>query len=622
MTPTRHSTVDAPVVIVGAGPAGATAALLLAARGIPSVVIERRTTPLFHPAAHVINARTLEIWHQHSPDLAAKIAGMSPPHETVNLISWYGSLADPPIGSIDLLSDPERKAEVESQSRYMVSHIGQHILMPLLWDALGSDPLVDFRRGMTVSAVESAAHEATVSTTSADRVAAQVLRTQYVLACDGANSATRAAAGITLDGPVLANMGSAFFTSTTLFPDDARPLLSWIYTPELCGVLISHAEHRYILMTAYLHPGQDIALDSRRYWENILPTVLGDKDFELESTGTWMMTSQTADKFRRDRVLLLGDAAHRFPHTGGFGLNSGVQDAHNLAWKLDAVLSGGASPDLLDTYEPERRPVVEQFAAQSVANHFRLDDIGRHVGVTNTMLHKATEAVRRHPLDWIPGRLIAPLAASATRRKMRRARSLDPDLPGAAELRQRIADAIPGQVEHFVSTGLQFGYIYASPLVAADAAEKPADDVVDYRPTTHPGARLPHALVAIGGMTIPVHDAVDHTRLTLLSFDGDNWKRLLSHRAVPSPGITVVTITPVTRHDLTPLVELFEVGESGAVVVRPDGHVFWRTSSPAEVATPELLDAIRHRWGTFYTSTPKTPPSPADGSELVGGRSP
>ena len=123
-------------------------------------------------------------------------------------------------------------------------------------------------------------------------------------------------------------------------------------------------------------------------------------------------------------------------------------------------------------------------------------------------------------------------------------------------------------------------------------------------------------------MTIPVHDAVDHTRLTLLSFDGDNWKRLLSHRAVPSPGITVVTITPVTRHDLTPLVELFEVGESGAVVVRPDGHVFWRTSSPAEVATPELLDAIRHRWGTFYTSTPKTPPSPADGSELVGGRSP
>ncbi|MFD3747363.1 FAD-dependent monooxygenase [Nocardia sp. NPDC058633] len=597
--PSGDTAVGAPVVIVGAGPAGVTAALLLAARGIRSVVLERRTTPLFHPAAHVINARTLEIWHQYSPDLAATIAAMSPPHETVNLISWYGSLADPAIGSIDLLSDPERKAEVESQSPYLVSHIGQHILMPVLWEALDREPLVDFRRGVTVTTVDSTTGDVRVSTRAADGAEASVVHGQYILACDGANSTTRDAAGISLTGPVLANMGSAFFTCTTLFPDDARPLLSWIYTPQLCGVLISHADHRYILMTAYLHPHQDIARESRRFWQNMLPTVLGGNDFELESTGTWVMTSQTADSFRRGRVLLMGDAAHRFPHTGGFGLNSGVQDAHNLAWKLDAVLCGAASPDLLDTYETERRPVVEQFAEQSVANHFRLDAIGGRVGITNRTLQKATEAVRRRPLALIPGRLVAPLAVAATGQAMRRARLLRPDAPRSAQFRQLIADAIPDQVEHFVSTGLQFGYLYDSPLVAADETEKPTEDVVDYRPTTYPGARLPHALVVVDGKSIPIHDAVDVTELTLFSFAGDHWRRALAHSRVPSPGITVVSIAAIEQ-DSGALIDLFQVGTVGAVVVRPDGHVFWRTSLPAREATAALVDALGQSWGNFY----------------------
>ena len=587
---------NSPVVIIGAGPAGTTAALLLARRGIRTVLLERRRSPLFHPAAHVINARTLEIWNEYSPELAKSIAAMSPPHEQVNLISWYGDLAGDAIGSIDLLSDPERKAIVESQSPYMVSHIGQHILMPALWDAVDSEPLIDFRRGVNVESVESTSDDARVSfrTVTGD---ATELRAPYVLACDGANSATRDAAAISLTGPVLANMGSAFFTSTTLFPDDARPLLSWIYTPDLCGVLISHADHRYILMTAYLHPAQEIAVNGRRFWEKTLPKVLGTHDFELESTGTWVMTSQTADSFRRGRLLLLGDAAHRFPHTGGFGLNSGVQDAHNLAWKLDAVLSGAAAPELLDTYDTERRPVVEKFAEQSVANHFRMDDIGKRVGITNAMLAKATQAMGRAPLNKLPGRLIAPIAAAATRKQMSRSRSLRPDVPGSSELRAEIAAAIPLQLEHFVSTGLQFGYLYDSPLIAQDTSTKPAEDVVDYVPTTYPGARMPHALLSVDGQLVSPHDVLDPSMLTLFTFDGPAWASAVESVRHGRPGIALVVADAPVGVDRSELISLYEVGESGAILVRPDGHVAWRATDPRT----SLSDFLRTQWTGYYT---------------------
>ncbi|CAH0158454.1 FAD-dependent monooxygenase [Rhodococcoides fascians] len=587
-----------PVVIIGAGPAGTTAALLLARRGIRTVLLERRTSPLFHPAAHVINARTLEIWNEYSPELAKSIAAMSPPHEQVNLISWYGDLAGDAIGSIDLLSDPERKAIVESQSPYMVSHIGQHILMPALWDAVDAEPLIDFRRGVNVESVESTSEDARVSfrTVTGD---ATELFAPYVLACDGANSATRDAAAISLTGPVLANMGSAFFTSTTLFPDDARPLLSWIYTPDLCGVLISHADHRYILMTAYLHPAQEIARNGRRFWEKTLPKVLGTHDFELESTGTWVMTSQTADSFRRGRLLLLGDAAHRFPHTGGFGLNSGVQDAHNLAWKLDAVLSGAAAPELLDTYDTERRPVVEKFAEQSVANHFRMDDIGKRVGITNAMLAKATQAMGRAPLNKLPGRLIAPIAAAATRKQMSRSRSLRPDVPGSAELRAEIAAAIPLQLEHFVSTGLQFGYLYDSPLIDQDASTKPVEDVVDYVPTTYPGARLPHALVSVDGQLVSPHDVLDPNMLTLFTFDGSAWEPVIAGMRDARLGMSLVVLDAPVGVDRNELISLYEVGETGAVLVRPDGHVAWRTNDSGS----SLSDFLETHWRKYYAET-------------------
>jgi len=389
------------ITIVGAGATGCTLALLLARYGIASTVIERRSSSLNHPAAHVINARSQEIWRRASPKLAAQIAGLAPPSEEVSIIRWSTDLRGTPLGEIDLLSDSEQLDRIQGHSPFLISHIGQHLLMPILWDALEQEPLIDFRRGWSFQDVIVDGPRVTVHA-SGPQVSDTEIVSRYVIGADGANSRVRDALGIQMRGPVLANMGSVFFHAE-LFGDTSRPLLTWIYSPSFCGVLIAHANNDYVLMSPYLSKRQDIAANSRSYWARVLPQVIGEGvAFKIHSTGTWTMTSQTAENFAVDNVILAGDAAHRFPHTGGFGLNSGVQDAHNLAWKLAGVLEGRAPASLLATYEGERRPVVERFAAQSVANHFRLDEAMQGIGLSNRSLSVVTAAFNHRVLDLIP----------------------------------------------------------------------------------------------------------------------------------------------------------------------------------------------------------------------------
>lgn len=583
-------------VIVGAGASGCTLALLLARYGIPSTVIEERQDTRLHPAAHVINARTLEIWNQASPALGSALEAITPPIDTVNIIRWCTDVRSDPIGEIDPLSQPDRLAEVRTHSAYLISHIGQHLLMPEMWRALEDEPLVELRRGWRA---ELDGEQLTLRSVGSDPM---VVEPRFVIAADGANSGLRDSAGIAMTGPVLANMGSVFFHAPALYPKGAsRPLLSWIYHPRFSGVMIAHADDDYVLMTPYLHAAQSIACDSRRYWNRVLPEVIGSTGYRIRSTGTWTMTKQIADRFRRGPLLLIGDAAHRFPHTGGFGLNSGVQDAHNLAWKLAAVLRDGASESLLDTYETERRPVVTRFAEQSTDNHFKLDDVTAPLGITNRSLHKATELIGKLPVNVIPDSVIARVADALTNAQMSRTRKLLSQNARSAQLRQRMSTAIPGQEEHFVASGLEFGYAYASPLIDTAEGRCPDGDVALYHPTTHPGARLPHAILrGEDGTEMSTHDVIARTGLTVFTPDPHGWTEGLTRTAMPVP-LTVVSLA-IAGGERRSAVELFEVGHQGAVVVRPDGHVVWRSS----VGPPEadrLRTFIARRWAPVYPDT-------------------
>lgn len=583
------------VVIVGAGAAGATMALLLARYGIPSTIVDQRTQTRLHPAAHVINARTLEIWKEASPELVSVLERLIPPIDTVNIIRWCTEIHGLPLGEIDLLCAPDLLTVVRSHSPFLISHIGQHLLMPALWDALDREELVDFRRGWQA---DMTGRTLTLQPSGAPPVAHAP---RYVIAADGAGSGLRHAAGIAMSGPILANMGSVFFHARDLYPaGHNRPLLSWIYHPRFSGVMIAHADDDYVLMTPYLHPAQLIARDSHKFWDGVLPEVIGTANYQIRSTGTWTMTSQMAATFRRDSMLLIGDAAHRFPHTGGFGLNSGVQDAHNLAWKLAAIIRHGAPDTLLNTYEIERRPVVARFAEQSAMNHFKLDEVTKPLGISNRSLHHATTLMAKPWTRRVPARILATVADGLTQAQTSRTKRLLRNDARSERLRRRMAERIPFQLEHFVATGLEFGYSYISPLVdTVSEGPCPNGDVAFYRPTTHPGARLPHMLVRDRDETIkPIHEMVQQDSLTLFTADPAPWSAAVKRCAI-AVVVTVVALAAPTPEDRAAMIELFEVGERGAVVVRPDGHVVWRSRTNIGAAE-ELRRFLATAWAGIY----------------------
>lgn len=593
-----------PVVICGAGAAGSTLALLLASRGIASTILDRRHDPLSHPAAHVINARSLEIWREIDTELAAQIAALSPPISDINLIRWCSSVGATPLGEIDLLSEPEQLDRVRSHSDYLISHVGQHLLMPLLWTRLDAEPLISFHRDVTVTDVVPDRSGATVHTHSGTAAA------PFVVAADGANSVVRDLLGITMQGPVLARMASAFFRSPDLHPRE-RPLLTWIYQPDFAGVLIAHADDHYILMGTYVHPGQPIASDAERYWRTALPRVLGaDKTYEMKSTGTWTMTSQTASSFRSGPVLLVGDAAHRLPHTGGYGLNSGVQDAHNLAWKLGAVLNCRADDTLLDTYEIERRPVVELFAEHSVRNHFTLDAVTKHFGATNRALQTVTTLMGKPPLTWMPDALAARASDQLIRAGLARTAVLGRDSARARRVRDRAAQAIPDQVPHFVSTGLEFGYRYAGPLIAGDETPRGATvpgDVVEYVPTVVAGGRLPHVAVDVGDERRSILELVDRSPvlLTVMTTDPDAWRERLDPDLINPLEADIVDVRAAcVAPDSAE--QLYGLTRGGAVVVRCDGHIVWHTADPAEQSAEDLLEFLAQGWARLIPARPAT----------------
>jgi 2,4-dichlorophenol 6-monooxygenase len=216
-------------------------------------------------------------------------------------------------------------------------------------------------------------------------------------------------------------------------------------------------------------------------------------------------------------------------------------------------------------------------------------------------VRQATETLARPPLSRVPPRALAWACDRLTPLQLKRTGVLLASTARGRRLRARIAAAIPDQLEHFVSTGLEFGYTYDGPLIHAETPPPGVGDVVSYRPTTCPGARLPHAIVRHEDTPRPIHDLLPHDGLALVTPDPGAWECALRERPAESPlPVRVVSLVAASPAEERTLVELFEVGRHGAVLVRPDGHVAWRTTGTAGQATPELNRFLRDHWEPYW----------------------
>jgi hypothetical protein len=254
-------------------------------------------------------------------------------------------------------------------------------------------------------------------------------------------------------------------------------------------------------------------------------------DVEVLATDPWSARMLLADRYRGERIFLVGDAAHLNPPWGGHGFNTCVGDAVNIAWKLAAVVQGWAPVALLDSYEAERRPVAERTIAAAGAQ----------------------EA------------FLAPSFADPV---------LDDEGPTGQALRARVAEAVQVKDPEFHSLGLVLGYDYTgSPVVVPDDEPSPEQSVTEYRPSAHPGARLPHAWLPDGSS---LYDLLGEGFTLVRLAPGPSECPLADAAARAGVPLRVV--------DLAHLPRLRPRYGADLVLVRPDQHVAWRGSSCTDAA--------------------------------------
>jgi 2,4-dichlorophenol 6-monooxygenase len=551
-----------PVLIVGAGPVGLMASLLLEQLGIETCVVERRPGPMRAPAAHVVNARTFEICRAAGVDGDA-IARVSVDPADGGWSYFADKLGGLVLGRLPFEQQGDDQLDVTPTP---LRNISQNRFEPLLLDALkahGREPLWNLQW----EGVAGHGGQAVLSRVR-DRATDETLdiESAYLLACDGAGSRVRKSLGIEMVGPDSIRSFVMMHLRTSLRDRAGDPpgLLFFLQSPELGGgcFVVHDLDHEAVFMHPIDPEKESLEDYDEARCEGIVRRALADPalDFEIETISSWTMTAQVAERYRNGRIFLVGDSAHRFPPTGGLGLNSGVQDAHNLAWKLAWVSRGDAPESLLATYEQERRPVAQNNADQSLRNAMRLIQVPQSLGILDD-----------------PQTVIADVMSDPVKRA-------------------GVEQAVANQAEHFDLTGLHLGFAYGSGALVPDSGTTPNPDTRTFTPSGAPGHRLPHAWLADDGRPrASLLDCVPLGRfLLLVGPEGTAWLDAVA----ADPRVDTLRMTQAEVPELARWMREAGIEATGALLVRPDQHVAWRARELAADPAQAIRDALSQVLGT------------------------
>jgi 2,4-dichlorophenol 6-monooxygenase len=535
------------IAIAGAGPTGLSLAILLRMNGFSPVIFEREPSLVKLPQAHVVNTRTLEIFDEMGVSDRCVAAGDG---SLFGPVRWCESISGRQYGRL-WVADPATGTPDRRLSHHRPINLAQNIVEPILYDRL-VELGGGVRFGEKVTNVGLAEDRATLSAVSGSGVGYH-FACDWLIGCDGAGSTVRRAIGITMEGPPsLARFMTIYFrTQIDSLLDGPHGALYWIGGPEARGIMISFDNDTNYAM---LVPIGDLPVEafSDEMATTIIRKAIGEPAAEIELVGlsSWNMSAQVADRFREGRVFLAGDACHRFPPTGGLGMNTGIQDAHNLAWKLAAVIRGKAGPALLDSYQAERRPIAQRNTDQSVYNLRNMAAIDEALGIS--ALAPVTLAAGSGPITRFPAEILG----------------IDNEIAGAAVKRQAVQSAIDDQRGHFGdSVGIDLGFSYTEGAFESDGSPPPSQGADHYEPDAHPGARLPwFEWTDAAGHRRPSLELLSHDEPTLFTCD-PAWGKVINGQAA---------LRVLDAADSQAL-RVLGITAEGAVLVRPDGHVGWRS---------------------------------------------
>jgi 2-polyprenyl-6-methoxyphenol hydroxylase-like FAD-dependent oxidoreductase len=545
-----------PVAIAGGGPVGLMLALFLDFYGVRSVIFNTEPEVRRHPKGSTHNSRTME--HHRRLGIAQQVRDLSLPINRPTDVSYYTRLTGWELGRLPLPSEAEKRRAVAAsaatdQIPEPLLRANQMYVEAFLLAHARTRKNITVRFGCPVTGFREDDEGVTVETQAASG-AREIWRAQYLVGCDGGRSFVRRSLALRyngfakLDSPHYGGrMNATYLRAPTLYRDHLahRPGWNyWIVNPEL----------RYVLIT--LNDPDDFLVFSKGSDDGVTPTDEAMTDLvrrgvgaelPIKILGHWPWTAGVAlvaERFIAGRVALAGDAAHLFTPTGGFGMNTGMDDASNLAWKLAALVQGWGGPGLLQSYEIERRPVAER----------------------NTI---AARELNKHLAD-----MPAPM-------------TMEQDSPEGAAARRQVSAHLATMGEEFASIGVQLGARYdGSPIVAGDGVP-PADDYVRYVPSAVPGGRAPHLWLGEGrGYGDSLFDRLG-TGFTLLRFDRQaDTAAIQAAAAARNIPLAVLDVAPPEGRDL--------YGRALALI-RPDQYVAWRgdalPSDPARLMAKVVGDA-------------------------------
>lgn len=553
MTDIPKSTI--PVAICGGGPVGLMLALFLDRHGIKSVIFNAEESARWHPKGSTHNSRTME--HYRRLGISDRVRALGLPQDHPTDVVYLTRFNAWELARIRMPSEREKMrraldAAQTAQNFEPIHRANQMYVEPLLLAHARSRPNITLRFGWTLDRFSEDTQGVTISTEHLGGGERESWRAAYLVGCDGGQSGVRRDLGIryqglqTLEQPFLGGkMVSSYIKAPGLYESGIAARRGWQYwavNPELRGCAVDlNGRDEFLFWTrlpeGQSEPGDDAVIRSfaRCSGADVRASIIAHRTWTA-GVALW------AERFwSGNRVILAGDAVHLFTPTGGFGMNTGIEDAANLSWKLAAMLQGWGGPALLSSYEPERKPIAER---------------------NTTAAHELAQNVGAVP--------VSP--------------AMEQDTPEGAEARREAGAFLSTFGEEFASIGVQLGARYdGSPIVCADGAP-PADSYVDYRPSSVPGGRAPHFWLDPAGTP---------SRRSLFDSFGTGFTLLRLGPDSPDPGpilnaaqrrglpLSVIRLSDTEARDLY---------ACDLALIRPDQHVAWRGT-----CLPEDCDALLAR---------------------------